>query len=201
MKTTGSSKGQKLSEIAQEIETCEECRAWGSGKAVPGEGNPDAALLFVGEAPGKEEAKTGRPFVGRSGRLLREMIRGIGLQEEEVFITSPVKYLPKRGTPTRENIAHSRSHFLRQLSVIDPSIVVLLGSVACFAVLGRTVPITKEHGRIVREGGRIFFITYHPAAALRFPEKRRELLQDFRLLKERIEEEEKDISRLPGKAS
>lgn len=200
MKSTVASKREELSKIAREIEECELCRAWGGGRAVPGEGNPDAALLFVGEAPGKEEARTGRPFVGRSGKLLREMIREIGLREEEVFITSPVKYLPKRGTPTRENISHSRSHFLRQLSVIDPSIVVLLGSVACFAVLGRTVPITKEHGSSVREGGRILFITFHPAAALRFPETKEEILEDFRLLRELIDRE-RGAARLSEKLS
>ncbi|MEJ2695217.1 MAG: uracil-DNA glycosylase [Candidatus Sulfobium sp.] len=124
-------KKKALSEITQEIESCPLCKKWGDGRAVSGEGNPDADILFIGEAPGKEESRTGRPFVGRSGQLLRSAIRDIGLREEEVFITSPVKYLPHRGTPVRENILHGREHLLRQLSIIKPKILVLMGSVAC----------------------------------------------------------------------
>lgn len=176
-------KQTKLAEIAEEIETCALCKAWGTGRAVPGEGNPGASVVFLGEAPGKDEARTGRPFVGRSGKLLRAMIREIGLREEDVYITSPVKYLPLKGTPVRENIIHSRTHLLRQLAVVDPEIVVLLGSVACFAVFDRAVSVTKEHGTTIDKDGRKYFITYHPAAGLRFPETKEKLTDDFKKLK------------------
>ena len=182
-------KSQELSRIASEIETCAECRRWGTGKAVPGEGNPDAEIMFIGEAPGKEEAKTGRPFVGRSGKYLRTLIKDIGFHEHEVYITSPVKYLPARGTPSRENVVHSRTHLLAQISVIDPKIIVLLGSIACFAVLGQSIPITQQHGRVLHREGRTYFITFHPAAALRFPERKIELEGDFQKLKALIRTE------------
>ncbi|MFN3396407.1 MAG: uracil-DNA glycosylase [Thermodesulfovibrionales bacterium] len=170
-----------LEKIADEIRRCKLCQRWGEGKAVPGEGNPDAEIVFIGEAPGSEEAKTGRPFIGRSGRFLRQMIRSIGLKDEEVFITSPAQYRPVRGRPTKENIIHSRTHLLKQLSIIDPKIIVLLGSTACLALLERNVEISKEHGRTINKGDRVFFITFHPAYAMRFA--RKDFEEDFKRLK------------------
>lgn len=179
-------KGRELLKITREIEKCPLCKKWGKGKAVAGEGAPDAEIAFIGEAPGREEAECGRPFVGRSGRLLRTMIRQIGWEENGVFISSPVQYLPVRGTPSAENIMHSRSHLLKQLSIIDPSIVVLLGRTACLALLGRKVEITKEHGRVVRKDGKKYFITLHPAYALRFPEGKRTFIRDFNTLRKLV---------------
>ncbi len=175
-------KEKELSKISREIEKCSLCRKWGTGEPVPGEGNPDARIVFIGEAPGKQEARTGRPFVGRSGKLLRATISEVGLSEKDVYITSPVKYLPLRGTPSRDNILHSKTHLLRQLSVIRPGIIVLLGSIACFALLERKVEMTKEHGSIIREEGATYFLTYHPAYAIRFPAGKRAFLSDFRQL-------------------
>lgn len=177
-------KEKRLSKIAEEIRKCNLCKRWGKGKAVPGEGNPDAEVVFIGEAPGGEEAKTGRPFVGRSGRFLRQTIRLIGLSEEEVFITSPVHYMPLRGGPIKENIIHGRTHLLKQLSIIDPKIVVLLGSTACLALLDRNVEISREHGRTIKKEDRTYFITFHPAYAMRFA--RKDFEEDFKRLRELI---------------
>ncbi len=179
-------KKKELLKIAGEIEKCSLCKKWGTGRAVPGEGNSDARIVFVGEAPGKQEAKTGRPFIGRSGKLLRATIADVGLSEEEVYITSPVKYLPFRGTPSRENILHARTHLFRQLSVIGPRIVVLLGATACLALLDRKVEMTKEHGNTISESGITYFLTFHPAYALRFPEGKKGFLRDFHELKKLI---------------
>ncbi len=172
-----------LQRIAREIASCRACRNGGAGLPVPGEGSPDARIVFVGEAPGREESKTGRPFVGRSGRLLRDMIGGIGLRETEVFITSPVHYLPLRGTPTAEMIVHGREHLFRQLAVIDPAVIVLLGATACRAVLDRKVEVAKLHGTAARSENRTCFITLHPAYALRFPKAKAEMQEDFKKLK------------------
>ncbi len=176
-------KQKELSKIAGEIERCTLCKKWGTGRPVPGEGNPDATIVFIGEAPGKQEAKTGRPFVGRSGRLLRAMISEAGLSEEEIYITSPVKYLPLRGTPSRENVLHSRTHLLRQLSVISPRVVVLLGSIACLALLDRKVEMAKEHGNIISKGRITYLLTFHPAYAMRFPEGKKGFISDFKKLR------------------
>lgn len=179
-------KSQALADIARSIEKCRTCKKDKSGKAVPGEGNPDADILFLGEAPGKNEALTGRPFIGRSGQILRKLIRDAGLLEVDVFITSPVKYLPDRGTPTKEHIAHGRIHLKKQLAVINPKIIVLLGNTACFAMLDRAVPIMKEHGNIIKQDGMKFLLTLHPAAVLRFPKYSPLVLADFKKLKDLI---------------
>src|SRR6185437_4966846 len=160
-------KQKALDEIAKEIENCKICKIGKNGKAVPGEGNPDADVVFIGEAPGKQEAATGRPFIGRSGQLLRKLIRGIGLDDEkDVYITSPVKYLPDRGTPTSQDIAHGRIHLMKQFAVIQPKIVVLLGRVAAEGVLQKKVFVSKEHGEVIDERDGIkYFLTIHPAAS------------------------------------
>ncbi len=178
-----SAKEKLLQKIAQEIENCKECKVGKSGKAVPGEGNFDADILFVGEAPGRNEAEQGRPFIGRSGKLLRRLINEAGLSEEEVFITSPVKYLPDYITPTPSDIAHGKTHFDKQVEIIDPKIIVLLGRVASLAVLNKNILVAKEHGTIIEENGKKYFITVHPAAALRFVKMKNTLLEDFEKLK------------------
>ena len=176
-------KQSKLAEIADEIRKCRKCKVGKSGLSVPGDGNPDADIVFVGEAPGKEEAKCGRPFIGRSGKLLRSAITGIGLSEEDVLITSPVKYLPDRGTPTDDDIVHGCVHLFRQLEVINPKIIVLLGSTACRAVLGKKIAVTAEHGKVIEKDGMKCLITVHPAAAIRFQKNKAVFLEDFGVLR------------------
>jgi uracil-DNA glycosylase len=183
------SRESQLRIIAGEIAACALCRQGKEGLAVVGEGSPSAEIVFIGEAPGKEEARLGRPFIGRSGRFLRSAIREIGLEEKEVYITSPVKYLPRRGTPTKADIAHGRTHLLQQLAVVDPKIIVLLGSVASRAVLDREVAVSQEHGKIIKKGDKGYLITFHPAAAMRFPKIREAFYGDFKKLKEWIEKD------------
>lgn len=176
-------KKKLLQKIAQEIENCEECRVGKSGKAVVGEGNVNAKVMFVGEAPGRNEAETGRPFIGRSGKLLRKTIQEVGLKEEDVYITSPVKYLPDYGTPTTKDILHGKTHFDKQVEIVNPKIIVLLGRVASEAILERKISVVSEHGKILHEKSRNIFITVHPAAALRFVKMKQTFLEDFVLLK------------------
>lgn len=176
-------KEKALKRIADEIARCALCKKGGTGKAVPGEGNPDARVVFIGEAPGNEEARSGRPFIGRSGKFLRQMIKEAGLNENKIFITSPVHFLPLRGTPAKEMIIHGRKHLFKQLSVIDPKIVVLLGNTACLAMLDRKVGITQAHGSTIKEDGRTYYVTFHPAYAMRFPEGKKQFIRDFRKLK------------------
>lgn len=177
-------KQKALDNIAKEIENCAICRKDKSGKAVPGEGNSDADVVFIGEAPGKTEAKTGRPFVGRSGQLLRSLIREVGLREEAVYITSPVKYLPDRGTPTGEDIAHGRIHLMQQLDIIRPKIIVLLGRVAAQGVLQQKLAVMSQRGTIIEKDEKKYFLTIHPAAAIRFQKFKKLIIEDFEKLKE-----------------
>lgn len=172
-----------LEKEAKKIRECRECKKNKIGKAVPGEGNPNAQIVFVGEASGRQESLTGRPFVGRSGKFLRLLMAKIGLDEKEVYITSPVKYLPKKGTPTKSDIAHGSEHLARQLAIINPKIVVMLGNVAYQALIGNSPSVNSKHGKIVKKDNRVYFITFHPAAALRFPKIKILLENDFKKLK------------------
>jgi DNA polymerase len=176
-------KSAKLERIAKEIAKCRVCRRNKIGKAVPGEGSPNAKIVFIGEAPGKTEAETGRPFVGRAGNILRRLIKEVGLKEEDVYITSAVKYLPTYVTPKPSDIEHGRKHLFEQLEIIKPKVAVLLGNVASQAILGEKLAIAKVHGKIIRKGGVNYFIAYHPAAMLHNPNTKKELEKDFRKLK------------------
>jgi uracil-DNA glycosylase len=177
-------KKSKLEQIVKEIESCGECKLGKSGIAVPGEGNPNADIVFIGEAPGKTEAQFGRPFIGRSGKLLRSKIEEMGLDAQKVYITSPVKYLPDRGTPSNKDISHGRIHLTKQLEVIQPKLIVLLGSTAVSALLSDELNVTLNHGKLIEEKGSTvkYFITVHPAAAMRFPKLRKMMDEDFKKL-------------------
>jgi DNA polymerase len=178
-------KQKKLEAIAKEIENCEECKKDKMGISVPGEGNPDASIVFIGEAPGKKEAISGKPFIGRSGQLLRKMIRDILKLDDlkDVYITSPVKYLPIHGTPRPSEIAHGRIHLMKQLEIINPQIIVLMGNVAIKGVLKEMIPIKSRHGEMIEKDGRRYFLTLHPAAGLRFPPLKIIIEKDFETLR------------------
>jgi uracil-DNA glycosylase len=180
-------KARELQKIARQIAACRICKKDKVGVAVPGEGNPDAKIVFIGEAPGKQESLTGRPFIGRSGKLLRSLIADAGLKDSDIFIASPVKYLPKHVTPRPAEIAHGRIHLLAQLKIIKPKVLVLLGRVACLAMLERNCSISSEHGKIIEsDDGLRHFLSYHPAAALHAPNLRPTLVADFKKLKRLI---------------
>lgn len=179
-------KQQQLHKIAEEIENCSLCKKDSVGKAVPGEGSADATVMFIGEAPGRQEAATGLPFVGRSGQLLRRNISEIGLNERDVFITSVCKYLPKKGTPSPSQIEHGKIHLCQQIATIAPKLLVLLGSVACRAVLERPVSVAKEHGTFSEKDVYKYFISYHPAAAIRFRKNLILFEGDFKKIKKII---------------
>ena len=179
-------KQKALAKIAQEIEICQECKKDKIGVAVPGEGNANAEIVFIGEAPGKKEAIEGRPFIGRAGKVLRGLISEVGLKDEEVFITSPVKYLPVYITPKLTDIEHGRTHLFEQFKIIQPKIIVLMGNVAAIAVLGEKFFIAKDHGKIVKKEGKTYFISYHPAAQLYAPKLKEVMHLDFLKLKKLI---------------
>ncbi len=183
-------KQKELEKLSKEILNCKICKEKSIGVMVFGEGYVDAKVMFVGEAPGKQEAIEGRPFIGRSGKLLRTYIKAIGLNEKDVYITSPVKYLPAHGTPTPKEIEHARNHFYKQIDIISPKLLVLLGKTAMYAMLGETVSILKHHGQIRGKNGRNYFLTLHPAAVLRFSKFKPYLESDFQKLKEIISHSE-----------
>ena len=160
--------------IANEVRACTACRlAEGRTRAVPGEGDPDTEVVLVGEGPGFNEDREGRPFIGRAGALLVRMLGSIGWQREDVFITNVVKCRPPDNRdPQPDEIAACAPFLRRQLEVLDPSVVVTLGrySMGTFMPSAR---IGQAHGTTIpadpATGARdaLVFAMYHPAAALR----------------------------------
>lgn len=171
----------RLSTIAREIRVCTRCDLReGRQRAVPGEGPTGARIMLVGEAPGREEDSQGRPFVGRSGRLLDESLKKAGLRRDDLFITSVVKCRPPKNRVPRkwEWETCIQAHLRRQIDVIDPAIICLLGGVATKALLGMD-RLLGQRGRIFRRENRIFFPTYHPAAAGRNRSWYRDFCEDM----------------------
>lgn len=176
-------KKQKLEGLRKEIEKCKECKRFKKGKLVFGEGNVNSKIMFLGEAPGKEEAKTGRPFVGRSGKFLTKMLKSIGIDRKNVYITSPVKYYPGKRAPNKKEIQAGLKHTLKQIEIIKPKIIVLLGNVALKFILDKNLTISKVHGKIIKRKGITYIPTFHPSAAMRFPKIKIKMIKDFKKLK------------------
>jgi len=175
-----------LDQIANEVRACERCRLHTTRtKAVPGEGDPDTEVVFVGEGPGFNEDREGRPFVGRAGGLLVRLLAAIGWGRDDVFITNVVKCRPPDNRdPQADEIAACAPYLQRQLEVLDPAVVVTLGrySMATFLpgarigqVHGTSTPADPETG--ARDA--LVFAMYHPAAALRTQALERESFEDI----------------------
>ena len=153
-----------------------------SKRFVPGEGPLDAKVFLLGQAPGLNEDKLGRPFVGRSGKLLDTMISKAGLKRSKVYIASAVQYYPpKNREPTKEEIALCRDFVSRQIAIIKPEYVVLMGNTAAESMLGFR-GVETRHGEIIEKDGVKYLVTLHPAAVVRFKKKGRMMEEDFRLL-------------------
>jgi uracil-DNA glycosylase family 4 len=146
---------------------------------VMGEGNPDAAAVFIGEAPGATEDKLGRPFVGAAGKFLDEMLASISLDRSDVYITNIVKYRPPGNRdPLPEEIAAFKPVLLQQLEIIGPKLIVFLGRHAMSVFLPE-LKISQAHGRAFRRSGKVYMPLFHPAAALYNGGLRTSLLEDF----------------------
>lgn len=171
-----------LRSIAAEVRTCGLCPlAKGRTNSVPGEGPHDAGIMLVGEAPGREEDLSGRPFVGRSGRLLNSVLQSVGTPRENFFVTSIVRCRPPRNRrPTRKERDICRDAYLfRQIEIVKPKLVVLLGRTAARAVLG-TDSLKRVRGKVVSRGKTRYLCTHHPAAVLRNPRLRITFTRDLR---------------------
>jgi uracil-DNA glycosylase len=182
-------KQQKLDDLKQLIldEKVTPQLAEGATQLVFGEGNPDADLVFIGEAPGKNEDLQGKPFVGAAGKFLNEMLAMIDLKREDVYITNIVKYRPPGN---RDPFPDEKTAFLpyleSQLEVIQPALTVTLGrhSLNCFLP---DLSISKVHGEPKRYHGRVYLPLFHPAAALYNGAMRQTLIDDFALIPAIIE--------------
>ena len=160
-----------LKQLDEQIKTCRKCRLWqGAKNGVPGEGPLHAKLMLVGQNPGAEEDKTGKPFVGRAGKFLNKVLTKNGIIREELFVTNLVKHVTsKNRKPLPDEIAACAPYLVAQVNAIKPKIVVLMGAVAW---------------QTPRVEGIEYFETYHPSAAMRFTKMRKKFEEDFRVLKE-----------------
>jgi uracil-DNA glycosylase len=174
-----------LESLRQATESCQQC-ALGERRTnlVFGHGDPQADIVFVGEAPGFHEDQQGIPFVGAAGKLLTELLSSIGIKRDEVYIANILKCRPPGNRdPLPDEIAACRPVLFKQLAIIKPKVVVTLGAFATRTILDRTDGISKVHGQVFDVEGYSVFPMYHPAAAL-YARATRELLEeDFRTLK------------------
>ena len=156
-----------LSSLYQEIARCQQCElAKYRNRVVPGEGEEDADIVFIGEAPGWHEDQQGRPFVGPAGQFLEELLASVGLKREEVYICNVIKCRPPKNRDPLPGEIKACQHWLdRQLELIHPKMVVTLGRYSMARYFPRET-ISKVHGKTRREGDIIYYAMYHPAAAL-----------------------------------
>ena len=164
-------KEELLREIKTEVETCTLCTLSQSRtKIVFGEGDPDALLMFIGEAPGEEEDRTGRPFVGKAGQLLTKILQSVDLKREEVYIANMVKCRPPGNrTPTQSEMDSCFPYLEAQIAIINPSIIITLGSTSTLYLLSKKEPISKLRGQWFDwRGGKKIFPMFHPSFLLRY---------------------------------
>ena len=181
-------KARRLDELAALIRRCTLCPLWESRThAVPGDGRYTAKVMIVGEAPGREEDESGKPFVGATGRFLDHVLEGTGLDRADFFITNTVKCRPpKNRTPRKLEVDTCTSNYLfEQIELINPRLVMLLGTVAAKRVLG-VGSVNEARGRVVERDGRKFLVGYHPAVRFYREDLGEKVREDFALLKREI---------------
>lgn len=183
------SKEQQLKALADEIVAAGVTSelAAGAKNLVMGEGNADADILFIGEAPGAKEDELGRPFVGAAGKFLDEMLASIELDRGDIYISNIVKYRPPGNRdPKPEEIEAFKPYLKKQVEIIEPKLIVFLGRHSMNVFLPE-LKISEAHGRAFKRDGQVYMPLYHPAAALYNGGMRKTLLEDFagipRLLK------------------
>jgi uracil-DNA glycosylase family 4 len=171
-----------LHELHERIKTCTRCRelALNRTQVVPGEGNPKAEIMFVGEAPGADEDRQGRPFVGQAGQILNKLLEKTGISREDVFIGNVLKCRPPDNrTPMDSEIANCREYLHAQITLIRPKLICTLGNPSLQTLVDKSYTIGRVHGQAINKNGLVFFPIFHPAAALHKPSLRNDLIQDF----------------------
>ena len=191
-----------LAEVARAVRACTDCPLHrGRTHAVPGEGSSSADLMFIGEGPGFQEDRQGRPFVGPAGQLLEGLLASIGTNRDDVFIANMVKCRPPDNRdPQPPEIAACSKYLDRQIELVNPKIIVTLGRFS----LGRFFPgesITRARGKLREKDGRFVFPVMHPAAAQRRPELRLTMVEDFRAIAAALEDYQEPAAQVAADAS
>ena len=180
---------EDLETIAEEVRSCQLCPlARSRTHAVPGEGSVKAGVVFVGEGPGAEEDRQGRPFVGTAGKILNEALSSGGFKRQDIFITNTVKCRPPGNRiPAIEERSACYPYLLKQLEIIKPKIVCLLGKTAMETILG-SGSLTMNRGKLIKHSDMNLFVTYHPAAVIYNPDLKRQIMSDIETLKHVLQE-------------
>ena len=180
---------EMLAELAEEVSVCQRCDLWrGRTQTVFGEGPPTAEIMFIGEGPGEQEDRPGRPFVGAAGQVLSQLLAHAGLSRSEVYIANLVKCRPPQNRePRPEEVASCRPYLEAQIALLNPKIICLLGRPATQAMLWPTASISKVHGVPQEREGLLYLPLYHPAAALHQAKLQPVLVADMQRLRELLE--------------
>jgi uracil-DNA glycosylase len=170
-----------LAAFAEQVSACTRCRlAQGRTQVVFGAGDPEAELMFVGEAPGFHEDKQGIPFVGQAGKLLEKLLAGIGLARSEVYIANVLKCRPPGNrNPTPEEVEKCTPHLLQQIELIKPKLILAMGRFAAQTLLKSDASIASLRGRVHTYAGVPLIVTYHPAYLLRTLEDKAKAWEDL----------------------
>ena len=177
--------------VRAEIGDCTRCKLHKLGRRqiVFGVGNPNADLMFVGEAPGRDEDIQGEPFVGRAGQLLTKIIEAIGLQRGDVYIANVIKCRPPENrNPEQDEVDTCEPFLFQQIDIIKPKVIVALGTFAARALLRTLDPISRLRGRIYEYRGAKLIPTFHPAYLLRNPSSKREVWEDMKVVRKLLAE-------------
>ena len=184
----------KLDELRTEIENIENCELKkNASKIVFNDGNYESKIMIVGEGPGQQEDETGKPFVGDAGLLLNKMLKSINIERKNVYITNVVNYRPPNNRKPEPAEITKYSNFLRRhISIIDPKILILMGSTAMESLFGTNIKITKERGSwkdiIINNKTYLCMITFHPAYLLRQPENKKYSWTDLKEIRKKIDQ-------------
>lgn len=181
---------QAFEELKQRCIDCRNC-ALGQTRTncVFGVGDPEADLMFVGEAPGEQEDLSGIPFVGRAGQLLDKFLYAVEIDRKDVYIANILKCRPpKNRDPLPEEEEACIGYLREQVRLIRPKIIVCLGRISAMKLIKPDFKITKEHGQWFEKGNFLMTAVYHPAALLRDPRKKEDMLEDMKRIKEKLNE-------------
>ena len=187
------SAADELRAIREDIGDCTRCKLCRLGRKqiVFGVGNPNADLMFVGEAPGRDEDLQGIPFVGRAGQKLTQIIEAIGLKRDDVYIANVIKCRPPENrNPEPDEVEACEQFLFRQVDVIKPKVIVALGTFAARSLLKTDAPISRLRGRVYDYRGAKLIPTFHPAYLLRNPNCRREVWEDMKKVRSLLHGEE-----------
>ena len=192
-------KQKKLIKLKEEINSIEDCKLKNNAsKIVFADGNIQSSIMIVGEGPGQKKDELGKPFVGDAGNLLNKMLRAIKIERKKIYITNVVNYRPPNNRKPEQSEINRYSKYLKEhISIIDPKILILMGSTAMEAILGSNKKISKERGQwkevIIKQKNYKTIVTFHPAYLLRKPDQKKFSWEDLKIIRKEIDQQNIEI--------